>query len=116
MPETAAGGSPRLLLAVGNLTPLKRRASIIVALPSLYGVVEMLTTPAAGLLLEDGTPAAIGRGVRALLAALPDCAAVRAHGERFGRAISTARQIDLLRRLLGRATEPRQLAMQPGVV
>ncbi len=67
-----------------------------------WGSAEAICTPAAGLLLEDVTPAAIAEGVRRLFAAPPDRAATRRHAEAFGWGPTTEGQLALFRRVLER--------------
>ena len=66
-----------------------------------WGSAEAICAPAAGLVLDDVTPAAIVAGVRRLLADPPDRSATRAHAERFGWEPTTAGQLDLFRRVVG---------------
>jgi len=74
----------------------------VVAGPA-WGSREAVSAPEAGLVLGEATPERIAEGVRRLLAAPPDRAATRAHAERFGWDETTAGQLGLFRRLLGRA-------------
>lgn len=68
-----------------------------------WGSGEAVSRPEAGLVLEERTPAAIAQGVRRLLATPPDRAATRRHAEGFGWDETTAGQLALFRRVLGRA-------------
>ncbi|MDO9713097.1 glycosyltransferase family 4 protein [Paracraurococcus lichenis] len=74
----------------------------VVATPA-WGMREAVSAPAAGLVLEEATPAAIAEGVRRLLAAPPGRAATRAHAERHGWEETTAGQLALFRRVLAGA-------------
>jgi glycosyltransferase involved in cell wall biosynthesis len=73
----------------------------VVASPA-WGSREAVAAPEAGLVLDAATPAAIAEGVRRLLAAPPDRTATRAYAERFGWEETTAGQLTLFRRVLGR--------------
>jgi glycosyltransferase involved in cell wall biosynthesis len=73
----------------------------VIATP-VFGVGEMLTVPAAGLILADGGPATIAAGVKRLLAAPPARDATRAHAEQFSWDATTAGQLALFRRMLER--------------
>jgi glycosyltransferase involved in cell wall biosynthesis len=59
------------------------------------GIPEIITSPAAGRLLEERTPAAIATTVGALLRETPDRAAARAHAEKYSWDEVTAQQIEL---------------------
>jgi teichuronic acid biosynthesis glycosyltransferase TuaC len=65
-------------------------------------VREMVTVPAAGVIVADRTPDAFAAAITGLLASPPDRAATRAHAEKFSWAETTRGQIDLFRRILGR--------------
>lgn len=65
-----------------------------------WGSAEAISSPAAGLVLDDVTPAAIVAGVQRLAANPPDRAATRQHAERFGWEPTTVGQIDLFRRVV----------------
>lgn len=73
----------------------------VVASPA-WGSREAVSAPEAGIVLDAVTPATVAEGVRDLLAAPPARAATRAHAERFGWEETTAGQIALFRRVLGR--------------
>jgi glycosyltransferase involved in cell wall biosynthesis len=73
----------------------------VVATPA-WGSREAIAAPEAGVVLDAATPAAIAAGLRRLLAAPPDRAATRAYAERFGWDETTAGQLALFRRVLGR--------------
>jgi glycosyltransferase involved in cell wall biosynthesis len=66
------------------------------------GVPEIVTRSAAGRIAAARTVDAIIDAVRALLAAPPDRAAVRAHALAFGWDTIAAAQVELLRRACGR--------------
>ncbi|TPG61076.1 glycosyltransferase family 4 protein [Roseomonas nepalensis] len=72
----------------------------VVASPA-WGSREAVSSPAAGLVLDETTPEAIAAGVRRLLAAPPSRADTRAYAERFGWDETTAGQVSLFRRVLG---------------
>lgn len=65
-------------------------------------VREMVTVPAAGVIVADPTPVAFARAITGLLRSPPDRAATRAHAEKFGWAETTQGQVDLFRRVLRR--------------
>lgn len=65
-----------------------------------WGSAEAISSPAAGLVLDDVTPAAIADGVRRLFAAPPDRAETRRHAEGFGWEPTTAGQLALFHRVL----------------
>ena len=73
----------------------------VVASPA-WGSREAVSAPAAGLVLDETTPASIADGVRRLLSAAPSRTATRAYAERFGWDETTAGQVSLFRRVLGR--------------
>ncbi len=81
-----------LLEAMGCGTPC-------VATPA-WGMAEAISAPAAGLVTDAATPAAIAQAVRALPSTAPDRGATRAHAERFGWEATTEGQLALFRRLL----------------
>ncbi|MCW3476908.1 glycosyltransferase family 4 protein [Limobrevibacterium gyesilva] len=70
---------------------------------NIPGNPEVVRAPEAGLVVESNTPAGIAAGVRRLFAALPDRAATRAYAERFGWDETSAGQLALFRRVLGRS-------------
>ncbi|HYZ22639.1 MAG TPA: glycosyltransferase, partial [Rhodopila sp.] len=69
---------------------------------NIWGDPEVVQTPAAGLIYEPNTPEGIARGVRRLFAALPGRAATRAYAETFGWQETTAGQLAIFRRVIGR--------------
>lgn len=64
-----------------------------------WGSREAISTPAAGIVLDAVTPAAIVEAVRRLLTSPPDRAATRSHAEGFGWDETTRGQLALFRRL-----------------
>ena len=66
------------------------------------GVREMVTVPAAGVVVAERTADAFVAAISGLLDAPPDRAATRRHAEGFGWAQTTQGQIDLFRRVLSR--------------
>lgn len=66
------------------------------------GVREMVTLPAAGVVVAERTADAFASAISGLLDTPPDCAATRCHAEGFDWAQTTQGQIDLFRRVLGR--------------
>jgi glycosyltransferase involved in cell wall biosynthesis len=77
----------------------------VVASPA-WGNREAVSTPAAGLVLEETSPASLAAGIARLLADPPDRAATRAHAEGFGWAATTQGQLDLFRTILARRAPP----------
>ncbi|PZW46783.1 glycosyltransferase involved in cell wall biosynthesis [Humitalea rosea] len=71
----------------------------VVASPA-WGSREAVAAPAAGLVLEEASPAAIAEGVRRLLASPPDRAATRAYAEGFSWEATTEGQLALFRRVM----------------
>jgi glycosyltransferase involved in cell wall biosynthesis len=67
-----------------------------------WGSREAVRAPAAGLVLDAATPAAIAAGVRQLLASPPSRAATRAYAEAFGWDETSAGQLALFRAVLAR--------------
>jgi len=67
-----------------------------------WGSREAVQAPEAGLVLDTATPEAIAEGVTRLLASPPDRGATRRYAERFGWEETTAGQLVVFRRLLGR--------------
>jgi glycosyltransferase involved in cell wall biosynthesis len=70
---------------------------------NVWGIPEVVAAPEAGSLLEERTPDAIARTVRALFARMPSRAAVRAYAERFSWDDTTRGQFDLFDEILRRA-------------
>jgi teichuronic acid biosynthesis glycosyltransferase TuaC len=69
---------------------------------NIPGNPEVVQQPAAGLVIDSNTPAGIAAGVRRLFADPPARAATRAYAERFGWDETSAGQLALFRRVLGR--------------
>jgi teichuronic acid biosynthesis glycosyltransferase TuaC len=68
---------------------------------NIAGNPEVVAAPAAGLVVDENTPAGIARGVRRLFADLPARAATRAYAERFGWEETSAGQLAVFRRVIG---------------
>jgi len=64
------------------------------------GVREIVTVPAAGVVVAERTPQALAAAISALLSAPPDRMATRTHAENFSWAETTRGQIDLFRRII----------------
>ena len=77
---------------------------------NIPGNPEVVREPAAGLVIEENTPAGIAAGVRRLFADPPSRAATRAYAERFGWEETSAGQLTLFRRVLQQG----QRALPPG--
>ena len=71
----------------------------VIASPA-WGSREAVSSPAAGLVLDETTPEAIAAAVLRLQAAPPDRAATRAHAEGFSWEATTAGQLALFRTVL----------------
>ncbi|MFQ6018874.1 MAG: glycosyltransferase family 4 protein [Kiloniellaceae bacterium] len=88
-------GWPNVLLeAMASGTP--------VVAANIGGTPEVVTAPAAGVLIPDRTAEAIAASVRALLASPPSRADTRAYAERFGWDETRQGTIDLFRNILDR--------------
>jgi teichuronic acid biosynthesis glycosyltransferase TuaC len=70
---------------------------------NIWGNPEVVRAPAGGVIYEPNTPDGIVAGVRRLFADLPDRAATRAYAEPFSWDETTAGQLALFRRIVGRA-------------
>jgi glycosyltransferase involved in cell wall biosynthesis len=68
---------------------------------NIPGNPEVVREPAAGLVVENNTPAGIAAGVRRLFADPPARAATREYAERFGWDETSAGQLAMFRRVLG---------------
>ena len=68
------------------------------------GTAEVVTTPAAGVLMRERTPSALADAVNVLLARTPDSAATRAYAEQFSWESTTQGQLDLFARVIQQAT------------
>ena len=66
------------------------------------GNPEVVRERAAGLIVDDNTPAGIAAAVRDLLAAPPERAATRAYAERFGWEETSQGQLRLFRDVISR--------------
>jgi glycosyltransferase involved in cell wall biosynthesis len=64
---------------------------------NIWGTPEVVSTPVAGRLMADRTPAALAQSLAALLADYPSRADVRAHAEKFSWEATTASQLALFR-------------------
>jgi glycosyltransferase involved in cell wall biosynthesis len=69
----------------------------------IWGNPEVVRAPAAGLIYEPNTPDGIAAGVRRLFAAMPDRAATRSYAEPFSWDETTAGQLAVFRRVIGRS-------------
>jgi len=69
---------------------------------NVWGTPEVVEAPEAGELMDQRTPAGVARGVRRLMARLPDRAATRAYAEQYSWDDTTKGQIDLFRSILDR--------------
>jgi glycosyltransferase involved in cell wall biosynthesis len=69
---------------------------------NVWGTPEVVEAPEAGELMDERSAAGIARGVRALLARLPDRGATRAYAEQFSWDDTTQGQLDLFRGILAR--------------
>jgi glycosyltransferase involved in cell wall biosynthesis len=68
---------------------------------AIAGNPEVVRSPAAGLVVENNTPAGIAAGVRRLLANPPDRETTRLYAEQFGWDETTAGQLRLFRAVTG---------------
>ena len=73
----------------------------VVASP-IPGNPEVVRAPAAGVIMPDNTPQGVVAGVRALAVAAPTRDATRAYAEGFGWEETSAGQLAVFRRVLGR--------------
>jgi glycosyltransferase involved in cell wall biosynthesis len=71
-----------------------------VAASDLWGMPEIVTSPAAGRLIPERTPGAVARTLRALIDDPPERAQTRAHAEGFAWDEVAARQMALYRRVI----------------
>lgn len=74
---------------------------------NIWGNPEVVRTPEAGLIAPENTPAGIATTVRRLFEALPARAATRAYAEAFSWDETTAGQLALFRKVVGRGQEGR---------
>lgn len=68
---------------------------------NIWGTPEVVSTPVAGRLMADRTPAALALSFAALFADYPSRADVRAHAEKFSWETTTASQLTLFRSMTG---------------
>ncbi len=73
-----------------------------VAAANIWGNPEVVQAPAAGVIYESNTPDGVAAGVRQLFANLPLRTATRAYAEPFSWDATTAGQLALFRRVIGR--------------
>jgi glycosyltransferase involved in cell wall biosynthesis len=69
---------------------------------NVWGTPEVVTTPEAGVLMDDLSAAGVVRAVASLRHAMPERSATRAYAEQFGWQPTTTGQIEIFRRLLGK--------------
>jgi len=69
---------------------------------NVWGTPEVVTCPAAGMLVKERTPAAFAEAVRRFLTAPPDRAATRAFAENFSWGATTEGQLDIFRAVIAR--------------
>ena len=75
-----------------------------VAASTVWGTPEIVTAPAAGLLVAERTGSAFARAIARLLGdARPDRGATRAYAERFSWDATTEGQLELFARIAGHA-------------
>ncbi|MDJ0710578.1 MAG: glycosyltransferase family 4 protein [Woeseiaceae bacterium] len=68
---------------------------------NVWGTPEVVTCPAAGVLMEERTPAAFIRAFRRMMADYPDRSATRRYAEGFSWDDTTNGQLELMRRVVG---------------
>lgn len=68
---------------------------------NIWGTPEVVSTPDAGRLMDDRTPAALALSFATLFADYPSRADVRAHAEKFSWDATTASQLALFRSMAG---------------
>jgi len=78
----------------------------------IWGTPEVVAGPAAGVLVDERSAAALAAGVQRLLAAPPDRAAVRRYAEGFGWGATSQGQLELFSRLAGLAVPEGQEALR----
>ena len=71
-----------------------------VAASNVGGAAELVTAPAAGVLFDERTPAALARAIQQLMAAKPDRASTRHHAEQFSWSATTRGQLELFTSVL----------------
>lgn len=77
-----------------------------VAASAIWGTPEVVTSPAAGVLLKSIDAEGVADGVRRLFANLPERAATRRHAEGFDWQDTTQGQLTLFRNILARRRDP----------
>jgi glycosyltransferase involved in cell wall biosynthesis len=92
LPSSAEGWANVLLEAMACGTP--------VVATDVGGSGEVLTEPAAGVLMRERSVRALAEGVRQVLADPPDRAATRAYAEKFDWQATTDGQLALFREIL----------------
>lgn len=73
---------------------------------NIPGNPEVVRARAAGVIMAENTPDGIADAVRDMLSDPPDRTATRAYAERFGWEETSAGQLAVFRKVLGRATAP----------
>ena len=68
---------------------------------NIWGTPEVVSTPVAGRLMDDRTPAALALSYATLFAYYPSRKDVRAHAEKFSWEATTASQLALFRSMIG---------------
>ena len=68
----------------------------------IWGTAEVVREPAAGLLVQERSSAAIAEGISTILANMPDRAETRAYAEKFSWDETTEAQLALFSQLVGR--------------
>jgi glycosyltransferase involved in cell wall biosynthesis len=79
---------------------------------NVWGTPEVVASPNAGLLMRERTAEALAQAVQELRAAYPDRAATRRYAETFSWDDTTAGQVRLFKRILGRAGSESELSLQ----
>lgn len=69
---------------------------------NVWGTPEVVEAPEAGELMDERSPGGVARGVRRLLARMPERSATRAYAEQFSWDDTTEGQIELFRSILDR--------------
>lgn len=72
-----------------------------VAATNVSGTPEAVTTPEAGILIDERSPQGIARSLKSLFARLPSRAATRAHAELFSWDETTSGQIEIFSQVRG---------------
>ena len=78
---------------------------------NVWGTPEVVSTPAAGILVRERTPVAFSNAIRGLLANPPPRFATRSHAEAFSWDATTLGQLNLFRAIIARRRE--MLAFPP---